>query len=165
MRLLEPLRRVVDPVCLDAGRVPERGPALLVGNHTVYGLQDAPLMVAELHRRRGLFPRALGDHAHFVIPGWGDLLQAMGAVPGTRENCAALLAAGEPVLVFPGGAREVYKRRGQEYRLLWGKRTGFARMAIEAGCPIVPFARGRRRGSLPTSWSTWTARSPRPCGR
>jgi 1-acyl-sn-glycerol-3-phosphate acyltransferase len=34
----------------------------------------------------------------------------------------------------------VYKRRGQEYRLLWGRRTGFARMAIEAGCPIVPFA-------------------------
>ena len=52
----------------------------------------------------------------------------------------ALLAAGEPVLVFPGGESEVYKRRGQEYELLWGKRTGFARMAIEAGCPIVPFA-------------------------
>ena len=64
----------------------------------------------------------------------------MGAVPGTRENCARLLSAGEGVLVFPGGAPEVYKRRGQEYQLLWGQRTGFARMAIEAGWPIVPFA-------------------------
>ena len=88
MRLLEPLRRVVDPVCLDAVRVPERGPALLVGNHTVYGLQDAPLMVAELHRRRGLFPRALGDHAHFVIPVWGDLLRAFG-VSTARARTAA----------------------------------------------------------------------------
>jgi 1-acyl-sn-glycerol-3-phosphate acyltransferase len=44
------------------------------------------------------------------------------------------------VLVFPGGAREVYKRRDQRYQLLWGRRTGFARMAIAAGCPIVPFA-------------------------
>lgn len=64
----------------------------------------------------------------------------MGAVPGTRENCARLLAAAEGVLVFPGGGPEVYKRRGQEYQLLWGQRTGFARMAIEAGWPIVPFA-------------------------
>ena len=100
MRLLEPLRRVVDPVCLDAVRVPERGPALLVGNHTVYGLQDAPLMVAELHRRRGLFPRALGDHAHFVVPVWGDLLRAFGVVDGTRESCRRLLADGAVVLVF-----------------------------------------------------------------
>ena len=42
--------------------------------------------------------------------------------------------------VFPGGAREVYKRRDQRYELLWGERTGFARMAIAAGVPIVPFA-------------------------
>jgi 1-acyl-sn-glycerol-3-phosphate acyltransferase len=84
--------------------------------------------------------RGLADHFHFAVPGWRELLVRMGAVPGTRENCAALLAAGEAVLVFPGGAREVYKRRGQRYELLWGERTGFARMAIAAGCPIVPFA-------------------------
>jgi 1-acyl-sn-glycerol-3-phosphate acyltransferase len=81
----------------------------------------------------------MADHFHFQVPLWRDLLVRLGAVPGTRENCSALLAAGEAVLVFPGGAREVYKRRGQRYELLWGKRTGFARMAIEAGCPIVPF--------------------------
>lgn len=31
------------------------------------------------------------------------------------------------------------KRRNQRYQLLWGNRTGFARMAIAAGCPIIPF--------------------------
>jgi 1-acyl-sn-glycerol-3-phosphate acyltransferase len=50
-----------------------------------------------------------------------------------------LLAAGEAVLVYPGGGREVAKRKGEAYHLIWKQRVGFARMAIEAGCPIVPF--------------------------
>ena len=146
-RLADTLRSALDvahavtrPVLRDVERVPTSGPFVLVGNHQLLGMQDLPTLVHELERRRGVRVRGMGDHFHFTIPGWRDLLASMGAVPGTRENCAALLAAGEPVLVFPGGAREVYKRRGQEYQLLWGQRTGFARMAIEAGCPIVPFA-------------------------
>jgi 1-acyl-sn-glycerol-3-phosphate acyltransferase len=137
---LDVAHTVTRPVLLDVERVPASGPFVLVGNHQLLGMQDLPTLVRELERRRGVRVRGMGDHFHFAIPGWRGLLAGMGAVPGTRENCAALLAAGEPVLVFPGGAREVYKRRGQEYQLLWGRRTGFARMAIEAGCPIVPFA-------------------------
>ena len=48
--------------------------------------------------------------------------------------------AGEAVLVFPGGAREVSKRKGEKYKLVWGERVGFAHMALQHGCPIVPFA-------------------------
>jgi 1-acyl-sn-glycerol-3-phosphate acyltransferase len=137
---LDAAHAVTRPLFLDIENVPTQGPFLLVGNHQLLGMQDLPTLVRELERQRGVRVRAMADHFHFQVPLWRDLLVRMGAVPGTRENCAALLAAGEPVLVFPGGAREVYKRRGQRYELLWGRRTGFARMAIEAGCPIVPFA-------------------------
>ena len=44
------------------------------------------------------------------------------------------------VLVFPGGSREVNKRRGEKYRLMWKERIGFAKIAIEHGYPIIPFA-------------------------
>lgn len=138
-RALDAAHTVTRPVMVGLENVPLAGPFLLVGNHQLLGMQDLPTLVHELERRRGVRVRGMADHFHFTVPLWRDLLVRMGAVPGTRENCAALLAAGEPVLVFPGGAREVYKRRGQEYELLWGKRTGFARMAIQAGCPIVPF--------------------------
>lgn len=131
--------RVTRPVLLDVANVPTRGPFMLVGNHQLLGMQDLPTLVRELEVRRRVRVRGLADHFHFTVPLWRDLLTAAGAVPGTRENCAALLAAGEAVLVFPGGAREVYKRRNQRYQLLWGERTGFARLAIAAGCPIVPF--------------------------
>ena len=130
---------VTRPVFLDVENVPSEGPFMLVGNHQLLGMQDLPSLVRGLQVLRGVRVRGLADHFHFAVPVWRSLLRSFGAIPGTRGNCAALLAAGEAVLVLPGGAREVYKRRHQSYKLLWGHRTGFARMAIAAGCPIVPF--------------------------
>lgn len=125
---------------VDVENVPTNGPFMLVGNHQLLGMQDLPYLVRGLEVLRGVRVRGLADHFHFAVPLWRRILTAEGAVLGTRENCATLLAEGEPVLVFPGGAREVYKRRNQRYQPLWGNRTGFARMAIAAGCPIIPFA-------------------------
>lgn len=113
---------------------------LLVGNHTIYGVLDAPFMAAEIWQRQGVRVRSLGDHTHWRIPLWGELLGQLGAVPGTRENCAELMRAGEPILVFPGGSREVNKRKGEAYKLFWRERIGFARMAIEHDYPVVPFS-------------------------
>jgi len=118
---------------------PQR-PSLFVGNHGLYGLIDSPLFVAELYRETGVYPRALGDHFHFQIPGWGPLLERFGAVDGTPENCQALMESGQHILVFPGGGREVAMRKGEEHRLVWKQRTGFARMAIAHGYDIIPFA-------------------------
>lgn len=61
-------------------------------------------------------------------------------VDGTPENVRALMRARESIVVFPGGAREVFKRRGESYALIWGRRTGFVRLAAEFGYPIVPFS-------------------------
>jgi 1-acyl-sn-glycerol-3-phosphate acyltransferase len=45
---------------------------------------------------------------------------------------------GEAILVFPGGGREVARRRGDHYPLVWRERIGFARLAIEAGYAVIP---------------------------
>jgi 1-acyl-sn-glycerol-3-phosphate acyltransferase len=135
---IKPVELITDPVFHGVENVPADGAALLVGNHAMYGL-DLPLLVLGVERETGRMPRGLGDHGHFKIPGWGDLLTRFGAVDGTPENTRELLAAGELVLVFPGGAREVAKRKGEEYDLIWKDRLGFARLAAEQGYPIVPF--------------------------
>jgi 1-acyl-sn-glycerol-3-phosphate acyltransferase len=137
--LLAPWRALTDPVFFGLEHVPRHGAVVLVGNHSMFGLLDLPLMTDEIRRVRGRFVRGLADHAHFAVPAWRDLLLRFGAVRGTRENCRALLSAGEAVLVYPGGGREVAKRKGEAHRLIWKQRMGFARMAIEAGCPVVPF--------------------------
>jgi Diacylglycerol acyltransferase len=119
--------------------LPDEG-SLLVGNHTIYGFLDLPFMMAEVWKRRRIAIRGLGEHAHYAVPVWRDLLGACGMVRGTRDNVRALMRDHQTILVFPGGAREVNKRRGQQYQLLWGERMGFARLAIEQGYPIVPVA-------------------------
>jgi 1-acyl-sn-glycerol-3-phosphate acyltransferase len=136
--MIGPLRKVINPKVYGIENVPQRH-ALLVGNHTLLGLLDAPLLCAELWER-GAMVRALGDNAHFKIPGWRDALLSLGVVPGTRAITSELMQRGELVLVFPGGGREVAKRKGEQYKLVWKNRLGFARLAIQHGYPIIPFA-------------------------
>ena len=138
--VLAPWRWLTAPCFEGLEHVPTDRPFLLAGNHTLMGVLDAPLMVLGLHERRGVFVRALGDHLHFRVPVWRDLLSRFGVVDGTPEVVHALMAERESILVFPGGAREVFKRKGEQYRLLWGKRTGFAHLSIEHGYSIVPFS-------------------------
>jgi 1-acyl-sn-glycerol-3-phosphate acyltransferase len=97
-------------------------------------------MISELWTRRRIVVRGLGDHGHYAIPVWRNLLTMAGMVRGARENVRVLMREGQNVLVFPGGAGEVFKGRGQDYQLMWKERLGFARLAIEFGHPIVPFA-------------------------
>ena len=92
-----------------------------------------------LYREQGVFVRGLGDRAHFAVPGWSQLLVKAGMLLGTPENCAALMQSGQHVLVFPGGGREVMRRKGEDYQLIWKNRSGFARLAIEHGYDIIPF--------------------------
>ncbi len=139
-RLTAPLRTYFSPRFYGLRNVSASRPTLLVGNHTIYGMLDPVLMGVEIYKRRGVFLRGLADHLHFAVPLWRDLLRQLGAVDGTRENCRDLMRSGQTVLVFPGGGREVAKRRGEQYTLVWKERTGFVRLAIEHGYTITPFA-------------------------
>ena len=59
-----------------------------MGNHVVYSGLDAVLLVDHLLREKGIFLRPLGDHLHFKVPVWGEVLTRFGVVDGTRENAA-----------------------------------------------------------------------------
>ena len=129
-----------DPVFVGLEHVDSTRPALYVGNHTLYGTLDGPLMLLGLYEQKGIFLRSLGDHIHFHIPLWRNLLIDNGCVAGTPENCQQLMQVKEHILVYPGGGREVMKNKDELYQLVWKERTGFARMAMEHGYDIVPFA-------------------------
>jgi 1-acyl-sn-glycerol-3-phosphate acyltransferase len=118
---------------------PKRG-SLFVGNHTIYGLLDIPLFQAGVYNHSGIWLRGLADHLHYAIPAWARYLESFGAIRGTRENCSLAMQQGESILVFPGGGREVMKRKGEKYRLIWKQRLGFVSLAVRHGYPIQPFA-------------------------
>lgn len=138
VKLMAPFRRVIKPKFYGIEHVPESG-ALMVGNHALYGVLDVLLLHAELYDR-GIAPRALADHTHFRVPGIRQLIGGSGAVPGTRANTRELMRRGDLIVVFPGGGRELTKRKGEQYQLIWKNRLGFAIMAIENRYPIIPFA-------------------------
>ncbi len=135
-----PLRLYFRPQYFGIDEVDDSHPALYVTNHTVYGLTDGLLFGVELFKRRDIFIRALVDNLHFEIPVWRDFIQQIGFVRASRENCSALMEAQENVMVFPGGGREVCKRKGEAHQLVWKDHLGFARMAIQFGYDIIPVA-------------------------
>jgi 1-acyl-sn-glycerol-3-phosphate acyltransferase len=137
---LDLLRWYFAPEYLHLERADKRRPTLFVGNHSLYGVLDVLLFADGLYRRRGIVLRSLADRNHFKVPLWRDFVEQTGAVLGTRANCAALMRSGEHILVFPGGAREVFKHKGEAYRLIWKERYGFVRLAIEHGYAVTPYA-------------------------
>lgn len=157
--MIEPLARVLQPNVYGIERIPDRG-VLFVGNHTLYGLIDVPFMVAELWKRE-IQVRPLGDHGHYAIPVWRNLLEMCGMVHGKRGNVRVLMREGQNVLVYPGGADEVFRQPGERYRLKGQERLGFASLAIEFGYPVIPFAavgveaRSCRPSGTPTRVAVW----------
>ncbi len=61
-----------------------------------------------------------------------------GAVEGNRENALDLLDKGALVLTYPDGMREIMGSRFGHEHIDWRNRTGFARVAIIAGVPVIP---------------------------
>ena len=134
-----PFRQVLDPVFLGWNNIPKERPILFVSNHTIMGF-DYPIFMYEVYKRARIFPRVLADHSHFQVPVNGEVLRTLaGAVDGTRRNVELLIDAKQAIFVYPGGAREVFKKTSDtKYDLKWENRNGFAYMAVKHGVTIVP---------------------------
>lgn len=117
--------------------LPSQGGALLVGNHAMTGL-DGVVLGALVRESTGRDVRFLGERNLWRVPLLGRALDAVGAVPGERDTAVRLLRDGEVCGVYPGGIDDSWKLASERYRLQWGERRGFARVAIAAGVPIVP---------------------------
>ncbi|CAM9465062.1 unnamed protein product [Phaeothamnion confervicola] len=99
--------------------------------------------VVEDGEKRGAAAAAAAAGVMAGSPGSAELsslMRTFGAVPVTPRNMHRLLQRNEAVLLFPGGAREAFHLRGEEYTLHWPERPEFVRMAASAEAEIVPFA-------------------------
>ena len=74
-----------------------------------------------------------------TLPFVSTLFTRCGQVVGDPENCVALLEQNQSILVFPEGTGGSGKTWWHRYRLQrFG--TGFLRIALQTGAPIVPVA-------------------------
>ncbi len=100
--IFAPWRAYFSPVFYGMDNIDAQTPHIFVGNHTIHGILDSPLVFAELLHVKGIHLRGIADHVHFSIPLWRDFVKWTGGVPGTRENCKRLLEAGENIVIIPG---------------------------------------------------------------
>lgn len=114
-------------------------PCLIIGNHGFGGVFD--LNVISMSRTlEGLTTRPLVYLVHQIAwtlrAGW--FVEQFGCKPASATNAAEGLASGHHVVVFPGGDVDAAKPWARRNRIEFGGRSGFARMAMEHGVPIVP---------------------------
>ena len=117
------------------------GPALAVGNHNggIMSPDMFALMVA-WWRHFGPDEPAFGltHDIPFLIPVLGEALGRLGAVRARPANAVALLERGARVLVYPGGDLDAFRPASRRHEIVFGERTGFVRIALRTGAPIVP---------------------------
>ena len=128
------------PTFLGAEHIHAGQPVMYVGNHSIYGLLDTPMIVDYLYNEHHLAVVSIADHSHFYLPVWRNMVKKFGAVDGVQAYVREVMQQGYSILVFPGGGREVLKREGEQYQLIWKERYGFLKLAQEFNYDIVPFA-------------------------
>jgi 1-acyl-sn-glycerol-3-phosphate acyltransferase len=113
-------------------------PMLVVGYHGRPIAHDMILLQNVLHERLGYLP-------HPIVHGYaGDnkvlkqVIDDLGFVTGDGRDLRAALDAGEHVFVTPGATKEGCRPFTDRYRVNWGRRRGYLKLAIRHGLRIVP---------------------------
>src|SRR4051795_9603823 len=131
--------------------IPE-SPVLLVGIHSgAPFVWDAWTIGIHWWRRFGA-DRPLHGTAHDALmaaPVIGAYFRSMGVLPAAPDSIAAALAAGRDVALWPGGEIDSLRPWTERDKAVLAGRTGFIRMAIQAGVPIVPIATVGGPDSMP----------------
>jgi 1-acyl-sn-glycerol-3-phosphate acyltransferase len=121
--------------------IPARGPVLLVGNHSGGTLIADTFVFGQAFYDHFGADRVFHQLAHdlvFRVPGVRALLEPYGTVPASPENMRRALAREAALLVYPGGDHETYRATWHSAEIDFAHRTGFVRLALELGVPIVP---------------------------
>jgi 1-acyl-sn-glycerol-3-phosphate acyltransferase len=117
------------------------GAALYVGNHNGgFYTGDTYLFGAAVFRARGLTDTPWAMTHDLGITLLGRWLRPLGAVNADPGTAAALLARGDKVLVYPGGDADGARTWSKRDTVTFDGRTGFARLAVACGVPVIPVA-------------------------
>jgi 1-acyl-sn-glycerol-3-phosphate acyltransferase len=120
--------------------IPRDRPVLLVGNRSG-GTMSPDAFVLGLGFSSHFGPErplhVMIDHVLAALPVLG-VLRRLGTLPDDPALALDALRDGSCVLVHPGGAAEAHRPTSASARVQLGEDTGFVRLALEAGVPIVP---------------------------
>jgi 1-acyl-sn-glycerol-3-phosphate acyltransferase len=148
------------------GNIPERGPVLLVGNHSGGNLTPDTIIFSLAFQTYFGVERRFHQLAHSLVMALPQAqilrLKRFGTVSASPEHAAEALREGAALLVYPGGDWEVHRPSWESAKVDFAGRKGFVRLALEAGVPIVPVVSiGGQETALFLSRGAWLARALR----
>lgn len=131
--------------------VPARGRGILVGNHSGGVAIDGAMVMGSmlLDAEPPRLPHAMLDKFIHQFPGASQFMARTGQFTGNPDQAKRLLNDERLILAFPEGARGTAKLAKDADSLVeFG--TGFMRLALETGSPIIPFGFVGGGEALPT---------------
>jgi 1-acyl-sn-glycerol-3-phosphate acyltransferase len=127
-------------------------PVLLIGIHSgAPFVWDAWTVGFQWWRHFGR-SRTVHGTAHdalMAMPGFGAYFRRMGVLPAAPDSISAALAAGHDVALWPGGEKDSLRPWTKRDQAVLAGRTGFIKLAIRAGVPIVPISTVGGPDSMP----------------
>ncbi|XP_060099762.1 monoacylglycerol/Diacylglycerol O-acyltransferase-like [Heteronotia binoei] len=131
------------------------GPGLIIYYHGCLPT-DYTFFVNKVYITTGRFCLSVIDNFLHNLPG-SSVFQKIFGVYRTREECVEMLKKGYLIGVAPGGLRE-QNYGDNTYKLIWGKRKGFAQVAIDAKVPIIPMFTQNIQEGYRTYGNIWPMR-------
>uniref|UniRef100_A0A1B6CJS1 Phospholipid/glycerol acyltransferase domain-containing protein n=1 Tax=Clastoptera arizonana TaxID=38151 RepID=A0A1B6CJS1_9HEMI len=116
--------------------IPDHTPALFVYYHGAIPI-DLYYFISRVYLLKNRLIHTVADRFLFKMPGWAIISEAMKVIPGTLQTCSAILKENNLLAISPGGVYEA-QFGDSYYRVMWKKRLGFAKVALDAKVPIIP---------------------------
>lgn len=115
---------------------------LVVGSHNG-GLAspDTSMMLYDWFRRFGVERQIYGlmhPKVWDVFPPAAEMAMKAGAIRAHPKMAYTALRSGASVLVYPGGAEDVFRPHAMRDKIYFAQRKGFIKLALRENVPIVP---------------------------
>ena len=122
--------------------IPPHSKVLLVGSHNGgLAVPDMVMMMYDWFRQFG-FERSIYGLLHPTIwkgfPMVANFVAQLGAVMAHPKMAIAALRQGASVLVYPGGAKDVFRPHCLRHKICLGGNQAFIKLALGENVPIVP---------------------------
>ncbi|XP_077789137.1 DGAT1/2-independent enzyme synthesizing storage lipids-like isoform X1 [Podarcis muralis] len=112
-----------------------KGPGIVIFHHSIW-LCGYCFFVCKAYEEKGRLCHSVIDHFLYKLPGPKMFCDVLFLRDFKKSECVEILKKGHLLGVAPGGGREA--NFSNDYSLIWGNHTGFARLALEAKVPIIP---------------------------
>lgn len=110
--------------------IPQDKPVLFVYYHGTIPV-DLYYFISKIFLYNSKLVHTVADRFLFNMPGWSIISDVLRVIPGTVQTCSAILKDGNMLAISPGGVYEA-QFGDSYYQLMWKKRMGFAKVALDA---------------------------------